>query len=151
MNCGEFMFLGNYSTHLDKEKGRTSLPSVFRKEVGDVAIVTKGYEGSLLLITKANWEKVIGSVTGQSFLSAFSRQTDRYLLGNAFEIHLDSQGRFVIPQALRSYAELGKSIIFVGVGNRIEIWDQSQWIKNDQYLSENSAQLSEKLDEKSKE
>ncbi len=142
------MFLGHYLTNIDNQKSRTAVPSVFRKILGKKAIITKGYENSLLLVKTDDWTNIITTVLGQNFLSGMSRQTDRFLLGNAFEVEFDAQGRFIIPQALREYAKIGKEVLFVGVGNRIEIWDKTAWEKNDQYLNENIAQISESLNEK---
>lgn len=144
------MFLGHYEKNFDNKKARTSVPSVFSKDLGKTVIITKGYEGSLLLVKKDDWQKVIDQVSGSSFLSGLSRQTDRFLLGNAFEIKLDNQGRFVIPPKLREYAKLDSNVIFIGVGNRIELWNKQNWEKNDQYLSENIEQISEKLNEQLK-
>ena len=142
------MFLGHYQTNFDSQKGRTSVPKVYAKELGREAVITKGYEGSLLIVKKSDWESIVTQVTGQGFLSGFSRQTDRFLLGNAFEVTFDAQGRFVVPSKLREYAHLGKEVIFVGVGNRIEVWDRTLWEKNDEYLNENIAQISETLNDK---
>lgn len=143
------MFLGNYTQKLDAKKGRTAIPSRFRKLLGKKAVITQGYEGSLILVSSISWKKVVKGVVNKSFLSGASRQTDRFLLGNAFEIELDKQGRFILPKALKDYAKLGKSIIFVGVGSRIEVWNKTVWQKQQKYLTENIAQISEKLNEKS--
>jgi MraZ protein len=142
------MFLGHYETNFDNQKGRTSVPKVFAKELGKAAVITKGYEGSLMIVKKEDWADVISQVTQKNFLSGLSRQTDRYLLGNAFEISFDTQGRCVIPQKLREYAKLNKNVIFVGVGNRIELWEKSKWETNDQYLDTNIEQISESLNDK---
>ena len=142
------MFLGNFQTNFDSQKGRCATPSIFRKKLGKKAIITKGYENSLIIVSLEDWERVIADVSNSSFLSSKSRQTDRFLLGNAFEIEFDSQGRCVIPPKLREYAKLGKEILFVGVGNRIEIWDLKNWEKNDQYLNENIARISEEANDK---
>jgi MraZ protein len=144
------MFIGHYETKVERAKGRTALPSTFRKQIKTKAIITKGFEGSLILVKFQDWEKVIAQVAQENFLSGLARQTDRFLLGNAFEVAFDSQGRFIIPTRLRDYAKLGRQAIFAGVGNRIEIWDKLAWEKNDQYLNENIAQISEELDEKSR-
>jgi len=143
------MFIGHYQTNFDREKGRTAVPKVFALQLGGKAVITKGYEGSLIIVKLSDWENVIREVTGKSFLSGLSRQTDRFLLGNAFEVSLDAQGRIVIPEQLRLYANLGKEILFVGVGSRLEIWDKKAWDRNDQYLNENIAQISESLHDKS--
>ncbi|MGI5828502.1 MAG: division/cell wall cluster transcriptional repressor MraZ [Patescibacteria group bacterium] len=142
------MLLGHYQSNFDKEKGRISIPKVFTKQLGEEVIITKGYEGSLLIVSRDDWNTVISQVAGKSFLSGLSRQTDRFLLGNAFEIKIDSQGRFVVPPKLREYAKLGKEVLFVGVGNRVEVWDKQAWEQNEQYLNENIAQISETLNDK---
>ena len=144
------MFLGNYTQKLDIKKGRTAIPSRFRQLLGKKAIITKGYEGSLILVSSISWTKLVEKAINKSILSGPSRQADRFLLGNAFEIEFDKQGRFILPVALRNYAKLGKSIIFAGVGNRIEIWDKTAWQKQQNYLTENIAQISEKLDEQNR-
>jgi transcriptional regulator MraZ len=145
------MFLGHFQSNFDKKKGRCAVPNVFAKNLGKEAVITKGYEGSLIIVKKQDWQAVISGASSGTFLSSLSRQTDRFLLGNAFEISFDTQGRFVIPPKLREYAQLGQQIIFVGVGNRIEVWGRQAWEKNDQYLSENIAQISEKLNDRNKE
>ena len=143
------MFIGHYQTNFDEIKGRTAVPKIFALQLEGKVVITKGYEGSLIIVKFSDWELVIKDVTSTSFLSGLSRQTDRFLLGNAFEVNLDAQGRIVIPEQLRVYAHLGKEILFVGVGNRVEIWDKNAWDKNDQYLNENIAQISQSLHDKS--
>jgi len=142
------MFIGNYTSKLDPTKGRTAVPVVFRRKLGKKAIITQGYENSLMIVRADQWEKVVEQVANASFLTGVARQTERFLLGSAFEVETDSQGRFIIPQALRSHARLGKEVVFVGVGNRIEVWGQKAWEKQQTHLIENIASISEKLDEK---
>lgn len=142
------MFIGNYQSKLDTQKCRTAVPSKFRRLLGKKAIITQGYEKSLMLVKAEDWEKVISDVTNTSFLSGAARQTERFLLGSAFEIEFDAQGRFIIPSTLRKYADLGNEIVFVGVGSRIEIWSQKTWDGQQKYLQENIAAISEKLDKK---
>lgn len=139
------MLLGNYQSNFDNQKGRCAVPNNFRKILGKKAIITKGYESSLILIKIEDWQKIVDQISTGNFLSSMSRQTDRFLLGNAFEVEFDSQGRCVIPLKLRDYAKLEKEILFVGVGNRIEIWSKTVWEKNDQYLDENINQISQQL------
>lgn len=139
------LLIGHYESNFDNQKGRTSVPKKFAKKLGKKAIITKGYEGSLLIVGLDEWNKIISQFSGNNFLSSFQRQTDRFLLGNAFEINLDSQGRIIIPQKLREYANLIDKVIFIGVGNRIELWSQKGWDKNEQYLSENIEKISQTL------
>ncbi|HUV46896.1 MAG TPA: division/cell wall cluster transcriptional repressor MraZ [Candidatus Bathyarchaeia archaeon] len=142
------MLIGNFQTKLDLKKGRTALPKKFRQLLGKKVIVTSGYENSLMVVSYSSWEKVVGDVVNKPFIDGAARETDRFLLGNAFEVDLDSQGRFIIPSVLRAYASLSFDIVFVGVGNRVEIWDYSAWEKHQEFLDENIEKISQDLDGK---
>jgi len=144
------MLIGNFSAKLDLEKGRTALPKKFRQLLGKKVIITAGYENTLMLVGLSSWEKIAAGIVNRPFISGAARETDRFLLGSAFELDLDAQGRLIIPQSLRSYANLSSDIVFVGVGNRVEVWDQSAWEKHQQYLDENIEKIAQKLDESEK-
>ena len=49
------------------------------------------------------------------------------MLSGASEVDLDSQGRILIPDYLRKYAGVGKSVKVIGVYNCMEIWDDKKW------------------------
>lgn len=139
------MLIGNYQSKIDSEKGRTALPKKFRQELGKKIIITAGYENSLMIVSHNSWQKVVGEVINRPFIEGAARETDRFLLGSAFEAALDSQGRFIIPKALRNYAGLSEDIVFVGVGNRVEIWNQEKWQDHQLFLDENIERIAEKL------
>lgn len=48
----------------------------------------------------------------------------RQLMASASEVTLDKQGRILIPAKLRKSAGLEKDLVFVGMINRVEIWDK---------------------------
>ena len=83
------MLIGNFQTKLDLKKGRTALPKKFRQLLGKKVIVTSGYENSLMVVSYSSWEKVVGDVVNKPFIHGAARETDRFLLGNAFEVDLD--------------------------------------------------------------
>ena len=56
----------------------------------------------------------------------------RALLASAFETEEDNQGRILLPQELRAYANMEKNIVTIGVGNRVEIWSEEKF---DEYNS----------------
>lgn len=138
------MLIGHYTTKADL-KGRVALPVKFKASLGTKLIVTAGYEKSLMVVSPKDWEKVIGEVTNRKLTLEPARATDRFLLGSAFEVELDSQGRFIIPKYLRNYAEINDVVVFIGVGNRVELWSQTKWTEYEKYLSKNISQLGEKL------
>ncbi|MFC1711459.1 division/cell wall cluster transcriptional repressor MraZ [Patescibacteria group bacterium] len=144
------MLIGNFLAKLDKVKGRTALPKTFRSILGSKIIITAGYEKSLMIIGKDSWNKVVGNIINKPFISGPARETDRFLLGSAFEVVLDTQGRFIIPQSLRSHAKLAEEIIFVGVGNRVEVWGLKAWEEYQTYLDKNIERIAQQLNESEK-
>ena len=57
----------------------------------------------------------------------------RVFLSGAVDQDPDKQGRVLVPQMLRDYANLGDDIVVIGVGTRAEIWNREAW---ERYLNE---------------
>jgi MraZ protein len=139
------MVIGQYLVKLT-EKNRTALPKRFRDELGNDAIIAKWYEGCLVVVSNTGWKALLNKLTGKSdLITEPVRDTDRFILGSAFEIELDSQGRFVIPKILKDYAALEEEVIFVGLGDRVEIWNKNAWKEREVYVQENAALMVEEV------
>jgi MraZ protein len=143
------MLIGEYRHTIDDKK-RLSLPAKFRRETGKKVVITSGLDSCLFIFTMNSWEEITKrlSSSDSSMLSADVRAFNRYLLGGAVEIEVDSLGRMLIPEFLVNRAKLGKNVVIVGVRERAEIWDEARW---DAYRSEvegKANDLSEKLAEK---
>lgn len=121
-----FMFIGQYNTKLT-DKGRVAIPFRFREEAGKKLVICRWYERSLALFSTEAWKKIIDVAVGESQLTSPARDTERFLLGGAYEIELDAQGRFVIPKALREYAQINQTLVFIGLRDRVELWDKTKW------------------------
>jgi MraZ protein len=138
------VLIGHYFQSLSK-KGRVALPVNFRKHLGSRIILSRWYEGSLAIFQTEWWKKIVEQATQGLSVTAPARDTERFLLGGAYEIELDSQGRFVIPQPAREYAKFVSSeVVFVGLGNRVEIWEKRRWIKREKEIVEHAEELLEK-------
>ena len=48
-------------------------------------------------------------------------------MANAASCDIDKQGRVLIPQVLRTFADLDKDVVLIGVGARVEIWNKEKW------------------------
>ena len=138
------MLIGEYRSKIGLKK-RVSLPKKFRKELGENLILTRGYEDALVLVNKGMWEKIAKEVIDGSFINKNIRDTSRFLVGSAKEIQTDSQGRFVIPEALYEHAELSDEVVFIGLVNWIEIWSKDKWIERLNYLKKNGEEIAEEL------
>ena len=140
------MLIGEYRHTID-DKNRLSLPSKFRKEMGKRVVVTPGLDSCLFIFTVGEWGKISGrlSVSESSMLQADSRGFNRYLLGRAVEVEVDAVGRMLIPEHLRAKAKLETKVAFVGVNDRVELWNEEAW---DAYVSDiesKAGQLAEKI------
>jgi len=123
------MLIGEYTGKVGDKK-RVSLPKKFRKELGEDLILTRGYEDALVLVNKGMWEKIAKEVINGSFINKNIRDTSRFLVGSAKEIQTDSQGRFVIPEALYEHADLSNEVVFIGLVNWIEIWSKDSGLRD---------------------
>ena len=115
--------LGTHSYQLDA-KGRISLPTRFREAFTGGAVLTLGQDGCLFCFPRAEWDRRAGEVRERPLSDARARAYARMFFGKAEAVDLDSQGRLVIPQRLRSEAGIRKETIVVGVYDRMEIWDR---------------------------
>lgn len=139
------MLLGTFTGRLSPKR-RVAIPSLFRKILGDRLIVAKWYEGCLIIVGTPSWKALLDRLTAKvELVTEPVRDTDRFILGSAFEIEPDGQGRFVIPRALAQYAELKTEVVFVGLGERVEVWDSEAWRREEIEVSKKASLMIEKL------
>lgn len=121
------MLIGQYTSKLT-DKDRVSVPKKFREELGKELILAKWYENSLVLVSIDSWRGLLKRLIGKRTLVIEPvRDIDRFILGSAFEVKLDKQGRFIVPEKLLDYAEIKDEVVFVGLNDRVEIWSGDNW------------------------
>ena len=126
------MFMGEYSHSIDA-KGRLIIPAKFREQLGDTFIVTKGLDGCLFIYSNEDWKAFEEKLLQLPLTNTNARKFTRFLLGGAIQAEADRQGRILLPPKQRESAGLTKDVVLVGVGNRIEIWDEQRWEENSTY------------------
>lgn len=141
--CPRSLMLVGYYIQKINEKGRTALPSRFKKELGETVILCRWFEGSLAIFGSQAWQSMVEAATKGSLVTATARDTQRFLLGGAYEIELDNQGRFVIPVALREYTNFVGEIVFIGLGSRVELWNRQRWGEREKSIIQNAEKLIE--------
>ncbi len=124
------MWYGEYFHSLDS-KDRFILPSKFREKVKSLAVkkfyITRGLDGCLFLFTYDVWKENEDKLQSISFTKKQSRFFNRLYFSGATEVEFDSQGRSVVPQYLKEYANISKEIVIAGIADRIEIWAKEKW------------------------
>lgn len=140
------MFFGEARHNVD-DKGRLILPAKFREDLGLNFVMTKGLDNCIFLFPQEEWSVMEEKLKSLPMTSRDARAFVRYFFSGAAEGELDKQGRIRIPQNLVEYAKLDKQTVIIGVGTRLEIWDQSLWddYNNDDSLSYD--QIAERMSE----
>lgn len=140
------MLIGEYRHSID-DKNRLSLPAKFRAEMGKKVVITPGLDSCLFIFTTKEWNKISErlSVSESSMLQSDNRSFNRYLLGGAVEAEVDSVGRMLLPEHLRERAKLKTKVVFIGVRDRVELWDESSWKEYRKAVERKADALAEKL------
>lgn len=138
------MLEGEYTSPLG-EKNRIAIPKKLRIQLGEEIVITRGYEHCLIIVDQSRWEVLLSEINKRPLLSMSVRDTKRFIIGGAFRISLDNQGRFVLPESLITYANIGTETTFLGVGEWVEIWDSTKWKEKLNELSIHAADIADRL------
>jgi len=135
---------GEYQHSLDS-KGRLFIPAKLRDELGEVFFVTLSMDKCLCAYSSENWQIFSEKVNSMPYVK---QRRMRPLFANAARCELDSQGRALIPQNLRDYAGLIKSVTVIGCNNHAELWDSDRWtaVFEEETSPENIAAVMEELE-----
>lgn len=138
------MFIGEYLHTLDP-KNRVSLPAKFRKDLGRAVVMTRGLDKCLFVYPKKAWAKEAESRAVHAGGTAAARGLARLFLAGAMEAEIDSAGRVLIPDYLKTFAGISGKAVVVGVAGRVEIWDESAWKKYTESIERDADAFAEKL------
>ena len=119
------MFIGEFYHSFD-EKGRVNFPAKLREELGEQFVVTKGLDGCLSVYSMEKWEHMSRVV--EELPQAKARNLKRFMFSSAAVVNPDKQGRVLVTQTLRSYANITKDVAVIGASDHVEIWDRETWI-----------------------
>jgi MraZ protein len=124
------MFYGEYVHSIDR-KGRLILPAKFREAAKSHFVekfyVTRGLDKCLFMFSEEEWRQQENKLKSIPFTKQQSRTFNRLYFSGASEIDFDAQGRILLPQYLKDFAEIKREVVIVGVSTRIEIWAKNKW------------------------
>jgi MraZ protein len=147
-NANDLDLSGEYPVGLD-DKNRLMIPSDFRKEIAKFrdepkltwrigrGRITQAYPESYYREMIAKRKK---SLTPGEKEEAFNRAFH----GMTFKLEWDAQGRVVLPEPLISRGRLTKTLMLVGVGDHLELWNRDQWIAESERLLETMDEIIDK-------
>jgi MraZ protein len=125
------LFRGSSTVSIDS-KGRIAVPSRFRERLltiagGCLVQTLNPLDRSLWLYPLNEWEAIENKLATLSDFDKQSRRAKQMMRGYATDCQFDSQGRILLSQELRDYADIKKHVLILGQGNKFEIWDQASW------------------------
>ena len=135
------MFMGEYHHNID-EKGRLTIPSKVRDELGENFIVTRGLDNCLFVYPKEEWTNIINKYK-ELPNTKDARNFMRFFLSGATNCEFDKNGRINIPSPLINYADLNKECDIIGVNERLEVWSKQT---RENFILENEDNLSDIAD-----
>jgi MraZ protein len=141
------MLIGEHQ-HTFDDKGRISLPAKFRKELGTTVVIAPGIDNCLFVFTIKEWNSFANRLSmndNASMLRTDNRNFNRLIIGRAVEVGVDSIGRILVPEHLRSHAGLTEAATIIGVMNRLEIWDAQVWSAYREEFAKKTDVIAEKL------
>ena len=127
------LFVSQFVNKIDK-KGRVSLPSLFRNAL------SKNNKNEIILFKSLKFKSIEGCSSDRinkiankiDELDIFSDDQDDFTTSIFSEIlptNLDKEGRFLIPENLKSYSNISSEVTFIGQGHYFQMWEPRAAIK----------------------
>ncbi len=124
------MFYGEYEHTLDN-KGRVIIPAkfreIFKENYVEKFYITRGLDQCLFVFTEEVWKAQEKKFREMPFTKNETRKFNRLYFSGACDVVCDKQGRILIPDYLKGYAEIKQDVMIIGVSDRIEIWSKEKW------------------------
>lgn len=104
------------------------MPARFRERLGAGFFLTIAQpDPCLALYPAATWAELCAKIEAAPVKDARYRSFVRYLFAHTDELSCDTQGRLMIPAALRAYAGIDKDVVSLGSLTRVEIWARERY------------------------
>ena len=135
------MFRGLSAVNLDA-KGRLAIPMKYRQLLvdlcaGRLVATIDTEERCLLIYPEGEWYLIQAKIEALPSFNPSARRIQRLLIGHATDIELDANGRILLSQPLREYAQLDKETVLLGQGKKLELWSKDLWnSRRDDYIAE---------------
>lgn len=124
-------FRGVSNLSLDA-KGRIVLPARYRERLAEfchsqLVVTIDTDQPCLLIYPLPEWELIEEKIEALPSFNPTTRRIQRLLIGHATEVEVDANGRMLLSNPLRDYAQLGKKVVLIGQGKKFELWDETLW------------------------
>ncbi len=134
---------GTYYHNIDA-KGRLNLPAKLREELGETFWISGSLTGKFIsLYPQDAWKEYAAQF--ETLKGVEGEKIRRCLYSRSAEVTQDKQGRVLIPPPMRSFAELDKDVVILGVGKKAELWDIGNWTNEEESFDPSTSAVLETL------
>ncbi len=125
------MFRGFNAVTIDV-KGRLAVPARFRellgaRDVNTLIMTISPWDRCIWAYALPEWEEIDAKLHALPAADPEARMAKRVVLGHATDCALDAQGRILMPQELRELVGIDRRTVVLGLGNKLELWDDQVW------------------------
>lgn len=136
------LFLSTYVNKVDR-KGRVSVPATFRS-----TLATNRQPNLLIAFPSIRVPAV--ECTGsdrmeemQDRIESLEQFSEEYenlvqLFADAHPLTIDGEGRVILPEKLKSHANITSDVAFVGLGAMFQLWDPARYDEHSAAVRERS-------------
>jgi MraZ protein len=122
---------GEYELQVD-EKNRLLIPAEIRKQLsperdGEAFFLVVGTERKIWFLPERLYYAYSHQSPGSMTPSADALRFNRAYFANAAKAEWDKQGRLVVPERLLQRTNTGREVTLIGIGDRLELWNRSEW------------------------
>ena len=138
-------FIGNIEAKTDS-KGRVFLPACFRRilqaEGCEKVMLRKDvYQDCLVLYPESSWNAQLDLLRSRlDKWNAKHQRIFRQFVADVEEVHIDSNGRILLPKRYMKLAAIEQEVRFIGMDDTIEIWAKEMldkpFMNPDEFTSE---------------
>ena len=109
-----------------------AIPARYRDQLAvrgtnTLVITVNPWDRCLWLYPLPEWDLIDGKLLELPDGDKASRRAKQIIRGQATDCICDAQWRVLLPQELRTFARLDKRAVFLGQGNKFEVWDDACW------------------------
>ena len=124
-------FFGGSQAMQLAEKNRLRIPAKYKEALGTGYCVFQGPEDCLYFMSRESFETYAIPLLNVLQTDKAGQESRRKVFATLEYPEEDTQGRFVLPANLKKLAGIDKKALFVGNGNRLELWSEDKWNEMD--------------------
>ncbi len=148
------MFRGTTALILDA-KGRLAIPTKHRDALtmrddgqsGGLVLTVNPVGGHLLLYKESVFNEMQTQLMSLPSFDEDIKQLQLVMVGMAEDVEMDSAGRILVSSVLRDEVGLDKDVVFVGQGNRFQVWSKNAYDEAKRAVQSNQQNISKRLAE----